>query len=124
VFVVDDDAAVCRLARHILELAGHEAVMFYDGQQALEALEQSTPDVVFTDLMMPRMDGLELLKRIRADARWAALPVVILTARGGANDRQLAEEAGVSDFLTKPFSSAQLLDLLRRLKPPAQSTST
>ena len=124
VFVVDDDAAVCRLARHILELAGHEAVMFYDGQQALEALERSTPDVVFTDLMMPRMDGLELLKRIRADARWATLPVVMLTARGGAADRRQAEEVGVSDFLTKPFSSAQLLDLMRRLVPPAQSTST
>jgi chemosensory pili system protein ChpA (sensor histidine kinase/response regulator) len=124
VFVVDDDAAVCRLARYILELAGHEAAMFYDGQQALEALERSTPDVVFTDLMMPRMDGLELLKRIRADARWATLPVVILTARGGATDRQLAEEAGVSDFLTKPFSSAQLLELMRRLKPAGQSTST
>lgn len=124
VFVVDDDVAVCRLARHILELAGHEALMFYDGQQLLEALERSTPDVVFTDWMMPRMGGLELLKRIRADARWARLPVVILTARGGVTDRQLAEEAGVSDFLTKPFSSAQVLDLMRRLAPPAPPPST
>jgi CheY-like chemotaxis protein len=110
VFVIDDDQVVRRLARAILERGGHEVVALADGQSALAALEQSTPDIIITDLMMPRMNGLDLLRRIRADARWAALPVVLLTARGTADDMRQAQEAGVSHLLTKPFSSAQLLD--------------
>ncbi|HLF27252.1 MAG TPA: response regulator [Anaerolineae bacterium] len=117
IFVVDDDPVVCRLARHILQLAGHQVAIFYDGEEALAALAHSTPDVVITDLMMPRLNGMELLQRIRADERWAALPVVMLTARGGMNDRRLAEAAGVSHFLTKPFSSAQLIDQIDKLCP-------
>jgi len=117
VFVVDDDPVVCRLARYILQLAGHEVVALNDAQEALQALEQSVPDVLVTDLMMPEMSGLELLRRIRADARWSALPVVVLTARGGANDRRQAEEAGTTHFLTKPFSSAQLIDQIKQLCP-------
>lgn len=110
VFVVDDDQVVRRLAQTILERAGYQVVLLEDGQAALEALERTTPDVILTDLMMPRVNGLALLRRIRADARWSALPVVVLTARGTAEDIRRAEEAGVSHFLIKPFSSAQLLD--------------
>ncbi len=123
VFVVDDDPVVCRLARFILERAGYEVRLLQDGQEALEALEQSAPDILITDLMMPRMDGMTLLRHIRANVRWVALPVVVFTARGGENDRRLAEEAGASHFLTKPFSSAQLLDAIKQLVPPAQSVS-
>ena len=117
VFVVDDDPVVCRLARHILELAGHEVVTLSDGQAALQALEQSVPDVLITDLMMPKLDGFELLQRIRADGRWSALPVVVLTARMGADDRRRVAATGTTRFLTKPFSSAQLIEQIKQLCP-------
>ncbi len=117
VFVVDDDPVVCRLTRHILELVGHEVVVLSDGQAALHALEQSVPDVLVTDLMMPEMDGFELLQHIRADARWLALPVVVLTARTGVDDRRRVAAAGTTRFLTKPFSSAQLVDQIKQLCP-------
>jgi CheY-like chemotaxis protein len=118
VFVVDDDPVICRLARHILEMAGHEVVTLNDGEQALRALEESLPDVLITDLMMPRMDGFELLGRIRSDPRWAALPVIILTARGSIDDRRRVESAGMTRILTKPFSSAQLADQVNALCSP------
>jgi chemosensory pili system protein ChpA (sensor histidine kinase/response regulator) len=118
VFIIDDDPVVCRLARHILKRAGHETLTFGDGLEALKTLEQSRPDVVITDLVMPGMTGLELLRRIRADARWQTLPVVVLTARSGMDEQRRAAQAGASHFLTKPFSSAQLLDEINRFVAP------
>lgn len=115
IFIVDDDPVVCRLACYILEMAGYDALALGSGHEAIEALERSTPDVLITDLMMPHMSGFELLQHIRADRRWKKLPVVILTARGSIEDRRKAAEAGSADFLTKPFSSAQLINQVRRL---------
>ena len=115
VFVVDDDQVVRRLAQAILRRGGHQVVALDNGQAALDALEQSTPDIVITDLMMPRMDGLELVRRIRAETRWAGLPIVVLTARGTSADLRRATEAKADRFLTKPFSSAQLLDVVEDL---------
>jgi len=115
VFVIDDDQVVRRLAQAILRRGGHQVVALDNGQAALDALEQSTPDLVITDLMMPRMDGLELVRRIRAEARWAALPIVVLTARGTSADLRRVTEAKADRFLTKPFSSAQLLDVVADL---------
>ena len=115
VFVVDDDQVVRRLAQAILRRGGHQVVALDNGQAALDALEQSTPDIVITDLMMPRMDGLELVRRIRAETRWAGLPIVVLTARGTSADLRRAREAKADRFLTKPFSSAQLLDVVEDL---------
>jgi len=119
VYVVDDDPVICRLAQHILEQAGYVVEIHHDGVEALEAMERSTPDVLVTDLMMPNMSGLALIRRIRADSRWSSLPVVVFTARGERNDRRQAEEAGVSHYLTKPFSSSQLLEAVRRFTQSA-----
>jgi CheY-like chemotaxis protein len=121
VFVVDDDPVLCRLARYILEGAGHHVRVMTDGQEALDALEQQVPDVLITDLMMPRLDGVALVRRIRADERWRNLSVVVFTARSEVRDRHRAEEAGASHFLTKPFNSAQLLEVVRRFAPPESS---
>jgi len=118
VFVVDDDPVVCRLAQYVLERAGYSVDVFYDGEDALAALERGRPNVVVTDLMMPRMNGLSLLHRIRANVAWSALPVIIFTARSEAHELQQAEEAGANQFLSKPFSSAQLLDAVRRFASP------
>ena len=86
-------------------------------EEVLEEMERSAPDVLITDLMMPSMSGFDLLKRIRADARWAALPVIVLTARSSYDDRRRVMEAGTTYYLTKPFSSAQLIDQVRKLSP-------
>jgi chemosensory pili system protein ChpA (sensor histidine kinase/response regulator) len=121
VFVIDDDQIVRRLAGAILERGGHEVVSLEDGQAALKALEHSTPDMVVTDLMMPRMDGFELLRRLRADARWSELPVIVLTARLTPEDLKQAEQVKVRYVLTKPFTSAQLLNAVTATlqNPPA-----
>lgn len=118
VYVVDDDPVICRLAQHILNQAGYTVELLHDGVEALEAMQRSTPDVLVTDLMMPNMGGLALIRRIRADSRWSSLPIVVFTARGEHSDQRQAEEAGVSHYLTKPFSSAQLLEAVRRFVQP------
>jgi len=122
VYVVDDDPVICRLAQYILERAGHTVVVLYDGLQAVEAMEQSVPDMLITDLMMPNMGGVALMRHIRADGRWSTLPLLVFTARSESSDRREAEDAGADYFLTKPFSSAQLLDAVRRFAPPAEKS--
>jgi len=118
VYVVDDDPVICRLADYILRRAGYVVEVWYDGDEALEALARATPDVIVTDLMMPRLSGVALIQRIRATPEWAALPVIVFTARSEVRDRRQAEEAGASLILTKPFSSAQLLEAVKRFALP------
>ncbi len=93
-----------------------------NGAEALEALARESPDIVLSDVMMPRMDGLELCRRLRADARLAALPVVLLSAKGLADQRAEGLKAGADDYVAKPFSIAELLQRLRARLPRANST--
>ena len=85
-----------------------------DGLQALERLEQERPAVVLSDIEMPRMDGFDLLRNIRADARWQDLPVIMITSRIAAKHREHAAELGASHYLGKPYREDELLSLVRR----------
>lgn len=113
VLVVEDDAANRVLLTRLLERAGYRPVTADDGPSGLAAAFELAPDVVLLDVVLPGMDGLEICRRLRADPRTVALPVVLLTGRTSVDDVVAGLDAGADDFLSKPFHEAELLARLR-----------
>ncbi len=115
ILIADDSLITQRIISQTLRKAGHVVCTADDGKIALELLGSELIDVLIADLSMPEVDGIELLRRVRSDARLAALPVMMLTASGQEHDRDIAREVGASAFLTKPASSSELITTLERL---------
>ncbi|MFB9236662.1 response regulator [Plantactinospora siamensis] len=109
ILVVDDDEDIARFVDFNLRLHGFDVVHAHDGQEALEVIERQRPDLAVVDLMMPRMDGVELTRRLRADPMTAVLPVIMLTARGMTQDKVVGLTTGADDYLVKPFDTAELI---------------
>jgi two-component system response regulator MprA len=119
--VVDDDKAVRESLRRSLEFNGYDVALATDGAEALVALGQSHPDVVVMDVMMPRLDGIETTRALRAAGN--DVPVLVLTARDAVGDRVEGLDAGADDYLTKPFDLQELLARLRALLRRAVPTN-
>ncbi|MGH3469188.1 MAG: response regulator transcription factor [Thermocrispum sp.] len=113
ILVVDDDRAVRDSLRRSLEFNGYSVELASDGAQALEAIEANRPDAMVLDVMMPRLDGLEVARRLRG--RGDDLPILVLTARDAVSDRVSGLDAGADDYLPKPFALEELLARLRAL---------
>ena len=109
VLVADDDPDIVALVRLRLERGGHVVSVAADGEQAWSVILAGRPDLAVLDVTMPRLDGLELTRRLRADARTAQLPVLVLTAAVQAADAQRALAAGATEYVKKPFSPKALL---------------
>ena len=125
VLVVDDDRAVRDSLRRSLEFNGYEVVLAGDGAEGLVAVGAQHPDVVVIDVMMPRLDGIETTRALRAAGNDE--PILVLTARDAVGDRVEGLDAGADDYLTKPFALEELLArlraLLRRVVPDADGES-
>ena len=115
VLVADDEQLLRELLQFRLAQRDYTIVTASDGREALERLEDSAPDAVVMDLMMPVHDGLEVLRRMRASDKHADTPVIMLTARRGESDVVGALETGANDFLVKPFMPEELLARLARM---------
>ncbi|WP_374482081.1 Hpt domain-containing protein [Zoogloea sp.] len=113
VMVVDDSLTVRKITGRLLEREGYRVVTAKDGVDALEQLLTITPDVVIADIEMPRMDGFDLTRNIRADARLKAVPIIMITSRTAEKHKRYAEEIGVNHYLGKPYDEDVLLDLIR-----------
>jgi len=109
ILVVDDDEDIARFVEFNLRLHGFDVVRASDGQEALEVIEQRRPDLAVVDLMMPRVDGLELTRRLRANPLTSVLPVIMLTAKGMTVDKVHGLTAGADDYVVKPFDTAELI---------------
>ena len=112
VLVVDDSLTVRRVTQRLLTREGYRVVTAKDGLDALERLAEERPAVMLSDIEMPRMDGFDLLRNVRADARLAGLPVVMISSRIAQKHRDYASELGVDHYLGKPFSEEELLGLV------------
>ncbi len=109
ILVADDEEKNRRLLCDILEAEGHGVILVQDGQQALETAFAATPDVVLLDIMMPKMDGFEVCRRLKADPKTASIPVIIVTALVERSDRIKGVAAGADDFLVKPIDREELI---------------
>jgi two-component system chemotaxis response regulator CheY len=116
VLVVDDDPFIRKLVATTLEdVAGFDLVEAADGLEALEVAGRAAPEIVFLDIDMPRLDGLEACRRLRQQSSMRAATIVMLTAAAGREAERQAERAGADLFLTKPFSPLELLRLVDEL---------
>jgi two-component system response regulator MprA len=113
ILVVDDEQAVRESLERTLRFEGYEVTVAGDGVEALDRVERERPDAVVLDVLMPRLDGLETCRRLRA--RGDGLPVLLLTARDGVADRVTGLDVGADDYLVKPFALEELLARLRAL---------
>lgn len=115
VLIAEDEPNIVESLSFVLGREGFEVSAVLDGEAALERLRAERPDVMILDVMLPRLNGFEVLKRVKADPSLCAIPVVVLTAKGQAHDRRMAEGLGVDGFMTKPFSNREIVELVRRL---------
>ncbi|MFT5447158.1 MAG: DNA-binding response OmpR family regulator [Gammaproteobacteria bacterium] len=109
ILIAEDEPNIVESLTFLLERAGFEVSCEMNGLQALTAALANPPDVMILDVMLPGMDGLEVLRRLRADARTESLPVLILTAKGQREDRERALASGANMFITKPFSNSVVI---------------
>jgi two-component system, OmpR family, alkaline phosphatase synthesis response regulator PhoP len=118
VLVAEDDPDIGALLTHYLRKAGFETTLVASGREVMPELRRELPDLVILDWMMPGLSGLELCRAIRADGLTAAIPIIMLTAKGEESDRIVGLEVGADDYVTKPFSpnevTARVRALLRR----------
>ncbi|MEK0081868.1 phosphate regulon transcriptional regulator PhoB [Benzoatithermus flavus] len=121
ILIVEDEPPLQKLLAYNLEAAGFAVVQAYDGEEAMTLVEERAPDLVLLDWMLPQLSGLEICRRLRRRPDTAHLPIIMLTARGEEPDRLRGLDTGADDFVTKPFSPAELIAriraVLRRVRP-------
>jgi DNA-binding response OmpR family regulator len=115
ILVVEDDRDIADLVSRYLERAGFAVEILTSGRQALTAIAERPPDVLILDLMLPHVDGLEICRLVRADPKTAAIPIIMLTARGEESERIVGLELGADDYIAKPFSPNELVARVRAL---------
>ena len=115
VLIAEDEPNIVESLSFVLAREGFEVEAALDGEAAIDRLRRQLPDLLILDVMLPRLNGFEVLKRVKADPALRALPVIVLTAKGQVQDRRMAEEIGVDGFMTKPFSNREVVDEVRRL---------
>lgn len=118
VLVIDDEASIRENLVRFLKLEGHKAVEAADGRAGLDAVKTHAPDLIFCDVMMPHVDGFEVLATLQADATLRHIPFVSLSASAEPEKLQEALQQGANNYVTKPFNLARLRDLLAELLPP------
>jgi two-component system phosphate regulon response regulator PhoB len=125
ILIVEDEAALVELLRYNLEKEGYRVTVAVDGEEGLSAIEESKPDLVILDWMLPLVSGLEVCRQVRRKPATRTLPIIMLTARSEETDRVRGLEIGADDYITKPFSPSELMArvraVLRRAQPSAAS---
>lgn len=115
ILIVEDEPNILTSLRFLLERSGFEVEVESDGTTALELIFKSEPDVLVLDVMLPGIDGFEILRRIRAEPITSKLPVLMLTAKGQREDRNNAIELGADQFISKPFSNGDVMAAVKEL---------
>ena len=115
ILLVDDEPDLVQLVSLRLVTAGYEVAVAYDGQQALDRVKESKPDLIILDLMLPKMDGYKVCGLLKRDTRYSKIPVILFTARAQEADMRLGEEVGANAYITKPFEPKTLLGKIQEL---------
>ena len=125
VLVVDDSNTIRRSAEIFLKQGGYHVVLAEDGFDALSKVNDHVPDLIFCDILMPRLDGYQTCAIIKRNARFAAVPVIMLSSKDGLFDKARGRMVGSQDYLTKPFTKDQLLQAVERhaRRDPAPATT-
>jgi len=115
VLVVEDDPVILRLLEVNFDLEGFGVVLAHDGAEGVEKARESRPDIIVSDIMMPKMSGIELVEALKADDATAAIPIILLSAKAQTSDLKAGMDAGADDYVTKPFEPLDLVDRVNAL---------
>ncbi|MCC6670465.1 MAG: response regulator [Planctomycetes bacterium] len=115
VLVVDDEPFICRSLSFVLRKEHYEVFEARNGEEALAMIRRHRPELVFLDVMMPKLSGFEVTEQVRADPEIAATKIILLTAKGQDADREIGRQKGADDYLTKPFSPTRILERARQI---------
>ena len=121
ILVMEDEDALATLLKYNLEKEGYDVAVAADGEEGMLQIDERTPDLILLDLMLPKLSGIEVCRRVRGRAETRNLPIIMLTARGEETDRVRGLDTGADDYMTKPFSmtelTARIRAVLRRIRP-------
>jgi len=115
ILVVDDEIYIVHILDFSLGMEGYEVITALDGEQALEKARAEKPDLIVLDIMMPKLDGYETCKMLKADASTKDIPVILLSAKGRNVDQKIGFEVGADDYITKPFSPRKLVERINAI---------
>ena len=115
ILIIEDEKDIVELIAHYLEKDGFKTISASDGAKGLELVKEKSPDMVILDLMLPKIDGIEVCKRIKSDTKSASTPIIMLTAKGEETDRIIGLELGADDYITKPFSPRELVARIKAI---------
>ncbi len=109
ILIIEDDEHIQELLRFNLQTNGYDVIMASDGLQGLEMARENLPDLILLDLMLPKMDGLDVCRAVKSDTQMMIIPIIMLTAKGSETDKVLGLELGADDYLTNAFSIRELM---------------
>lgn len=115
ILVVDDEPQIARIMKITLEQGGYEVVVASDGAQGLKLAKETGPDLILLDLMLPNIDGYKVCRLLKFDQKYRHIPIVLISAMGEAQDKELGEQVGADLFVAKPFRTDELLGHVERL---------
>jgi two-component system alkaline phosphatase synthesis response regulator PhoP len=115
ILIVDDEAYIVTSLEYVMQSAGYEVAVAYDGEEALQKVAETVPALVILDLMMPKLDGFEVCEKIRQNPLWKDIRIIILTAKGRDIERKKGMSLGADDYMTKPFSTRDILNRVKEL---------
>jgi len=115
ILIVDDEAYIVTSLEYVMQSAGFEVAVAYDGEEALQKVAETVPALVILDLMMPKLDGFEVCEKIRENPLWKDVRIIILTAKGRDIERKKGMSLGADDYMTKPFSTRDILNRVKEL---------
>lgn len=115
ILLVEDEEALLRLQSILLVIKGYKVEGVTDGQAALEAVATLKPDLILLDVMLPKVDGFEVCRQIKANKATRHIPVIMLTAKKSKEDRSMGEQVGADLYITKPYKSSMLVETIQRL---------
>ena len=115
ILVVEDEESLLKLQSILLTIRGYTVEGAMDGQAALEAVETMNPDLILLDIMLPKIDGFEVCRQVKANEATRHIPVIMVTAKKSRQDRVMGEQAGADVYITKPYKASMVIETIERL---------
>ncbi len=114
ILIVDDERDIVETLAFMLKQKGYECIAAYDGEEGLKLAKEEAPDLIILDVMMPKINGYKICRLLKFDTKYKEIPIIMVTARGQAQDIQIGEETGADEYITKPFEFNELFDTVQK----------
>ena len=114
ILIVDDEKDIVETLAFMLKQKGYECISAYDGEEGLKLAKEESPNLIILDVMMPKINGYKICRLLKFDSKYKDIPIIMVTARGQAQDIQIGEETGADEYITKPFEFNELFDTVKK----------